>query len=390
MKSEKEFEKDLEAIITMYRDEYNKKRWDESDEIYKKKQEEFKETIQNIHSIKKNEEKIFENGNFSITGKIGKSYLISEYIINKLQKESKIRIIALEDNQKNFAKIVGGEFFDFRESEDLCLNFFTNIDIKYNGRIADISKVVDSVKRMIDPLDEIKIKPEIDIYIEKAIKKAIKKKGRDAGMIDVLKELKKQKTNNDLDKIVTLLYPYGNKDGEYFNLFNGKNNIILNNDLVVFNLTENNKLNQVIFNELMNIINKESWMSSRQQEKSLIIENGEEILNVKSSREIIKKTLKNNERHNANCIVTFSEKHKMTSEFEKNYILDTIYRNKIKSSVLINTNQKDILKSENRSQFHWILTVHPKDSKFIYDERVEKNISELEARKNLSKKENKA
>jgi len=350
---------------------------------------EFEESIKEIFQIPADGEEILKNENksFSIIGKIGKSYLLADHILRKLNTGSKVRIISSLYNQLNFVNILGGQLIDFEE-EKICLNFFSKVELKENNNIRNISRLVDSIKLMINPLNEISLPPEADIYIEKAIKKAFKEKGREAGMKDILRSLKKQKKNDVLEKIITLLYPYGNKDGEYFNIFNGKQNIELNNELVLFNLKkEDRKLNQVIFNEIMNLLIDECELSSRDKEKILIIDDGESILEEHSS-EKIKKAIKRYERFNGTINITFSEINRKNTDLLKEFPINfTLYKeHTLQDCTFLNVNKENILDSEIKSDFHWIFTEHPKDYKKINEKMEKSNLKERDARIFLAKK----
>lgn len=210
----------------------------------------------------------------------GKSFTFNEISLMLLSSGAIVRIIDSLPSYKRLTQLIGGQYEDFTDKKNLCLNFFTHILTKKdeetgeeilvkdkNGReypqIAEeematiipiialmagvegviVSNSSESAKQINDSADA----KFLASSFEEAVILAFRAKGKNAGMFDVWKSLeemrKKHKQEGNerqaalLTNVVTSLKPFSVSDGMYYSYFNGVNNFKLESDFVVVELT---------------------------------------------------------------------------------------------------------------------------------------------------------
>lgn len=207
----------------------------------------------------------------------GKSFTVSDMAVLTLAKNGVVRIIDSLPSYVRTAKSYGGDYYDFSESNRVCVNFFTKILTKKDpetgnpvykdmggGRKQEIISDDDlaTIVPIIGMMCHLKIasngatdSKDINtdtmlIYLssrfEEAVIASFDSRGRNAGMRDVYAYLsevhaKEISDNNDdhvkyLHSILVALESYSVKGRKGYDYYNGINNIDLNNDFVVFEL----------------------------------------------------------------------------------------------------------------------------------------------------------
>lgn len=233
------------------------------------------------------------NKNFIVIGTsgAGKSYFMNDFFQNYLANGTKIRIIDVGRSYVDLCNTLGGQYIEFTDEANICLNFFTNIELEENGEIHadEKSTIIPLIGLMagvaldVEASDDIKLSV-LSQHISKAISIAYRNRKNNAGMEDVISGLEslqqKYKTENgDLDEnlkdLIESLYEYGNINGSYYRYFNGANNLKFDSDLVVLELEEldsKTKLKSVVLAAISHIIGNEFFLGDRSIKKILAID----------------------------------------------------------------------------------------------------------------------
>ena len=242
------------------------------------------------------------NYNFCVIGASGsgKSYLMSDFFNNYLLNGAKMRIIDVGRSYKEYCKSVGGQYIEFTEEANICLNFFTNIQLDKHGNIHEdeMQTIVPLIGLMammsVEINDQTTIEtPVIKSLISQSVTRAFKLRQRNAGMQDVVEameqiatETKNETGDNDtiLLNLIRALYPFSNPDGEYYSFFNGDNNLRFSSDFVVLELEELDTkphLKSVVLASISHIIGTEFFLGDRNQKKILAIDEAWSIMDNK-------------------------------------------------------------------------------------------------------------
>lgn len=232
------------------------------------------------------------NYNFIIIGTSGsgKSFTMADFITNYLENGAKIRIIDVGRSYKSLCQLVGGQYIEFTQESQICLNFFTHILVKEDGTIHedDMQTIIPLIALMamqsVAPEDSNNdLEPATLVgYITEAVNLAYDKKQRNAGMQEVMEALisiataqKKENNGNSdrlLEMLIKALYPFGDPSGQYYQYFNGVNNLKFDSDFAVLELEELDskpQLKMVVLASISHMIQTEFFLSDRKQRKIL-------------------------------------------------------------------------------------------------------------------------
>ena len=202
----------------------------------------------------------------------GKSYTFADFAALNLAAGYQVRIIDSLPSYKRITNMIGGQYEDFTDL-NVCANFFTNILVKKDKNGEVVYEEVDGKKYEVIDNDEMQTLIPIvgmlagvnlqsiqseDIegglsagvlrsVFENAIRKAWRRRGREAGMQEVYevildmakkeKELGNVESFNRLHKVTNALSRYSVKGGSGYSFFNGVNTIEMKYDLATFELT---------------------------------------------------------------------------------------------------------------------------------------------------------
>jgi len=202
----------------------------------------------------------------------GKSYTFADFAMLNLAAGYQVRIIDSLPSYKRITNMIGGQYEDFT-GKDICANFFTNLleARDKNGNI--IYEVFEGKQYSLIDNNEIQtlipilgMLAGVDIkqikegegesgliggvlysVFEDALRKAWRRRNREAGMKEVYEAISQQaevEKKNGNTKAFELLYsvaisykPYAIEGGSGFSFFNGVNNIEMEYDLATFELT---------------------------------------------------------------------------------------------------------------------------------------------------------
>lgn len=380
------------------------------------------------------------NYNFIVVGSSGsgKSYTMADFFTNYLMTGAKIRVIDVGRSYKHLCSLIGGQYIEFTEEANMCLNFFTYVELNDSGQIHEdeLQTIVPLVGLMaMQSLDPEDANNNIDIpviagYISQAITNSFQVRNRNAGMQDVILSLEKilaeQKNNTGetdklLHNLITALYPFGSPQGEYYKYFNGVNNLKFESDFVVLELEEidsNAHLKSVVLAAIAHMINTEFFLGSKKQRKILAIDEAWSIMDNKIVIRFLETMARRIRKYNgASGIIT-----QTIGDFYKNQATRAIFDSSA-TKIFLKQSAESISAAENKGELnldkgiinlmatvtskppmfsellikqdngaffiarlitdklsHWIYTNHPKDMAIIYGIMQEFGIIELDAK----------
>jgi len=220
--------------------------------------------------------------NFLVIGSTGsgKAYSMSDFFTNYLMNGAKIRVIDDSNSYYSICKLIGGDFIEIKPTEEVSLNFFTHIQLNEEGNIHEdeIDIIAPLIKTMIETTDKENAidTDSISEDIIKAIKSAFKSKNRKAGMKEVVTALETLKSDNtDIILTISALNEFADKNGKYYNYFNGKNTLKIENDFTIFDLGElihDQDLKDIVCAAVLYNINTE-FLSRKKLEKNIVMIN---------------------------------------------------------------------------------------------------------------------
>ncbi len=246
----------------------------------------------------------FDNqGNFNIVivaaPRRGKSALTNEYINATLGADGRVWVIDVGRSYEKTCKQFNGQFIEFSDDINVCLNPFTNItDI--NESMELLKPLVSSMSRPVTGATEEEIS-----YIEKAIKASWEEHGTKTTITCIANWLAKQ--TDPLSKNLShLLYSY-TKDGSYARFFEGDCNIDFNNPFIVLELQaldSKKDLQRIIMQMLIFLISQAMYHGDKSQIKTCIIDEAWKQLNSddKSQAEFIEAGYRTAPKHRGNFI----------------------------------------------------------------------------------------
>lgn len=379
------------------------------------------------------------NYNFIVIGSSGsgKSYSMADFFSNYLMNGSKIRVIDVGRSYLELCKAIGGQYIEFTKEASMCLNFFTNIQVNEKGDIHEdeLQTIVPLIGLMAmqaidaDEADNIEI-PVIKGAISQALTRAFKARQRNAGMQDVLESLeqialerKNDTGENDqlILNLINALYPFGHVDGEYYQYFNGDNNLKFKSDFVVLELEEldsKSHLKSVVLASIAHTINTEFFLGDRSQKKILAIDEAWSIMDNKivikfletmarrirkynGASGIITQTIADFYKNKATRAIFDSSSWKFFLQQSKESIqaasgngelvLDNVLMTLLETVKSKPPYYSEVLVKQDSGAFfvgrlitdpvsHWIYTNHPKDMQIINEIIKKYNVSSLDAR----------
>lgn len=223
------------------------------------------------------------NQNIVVIGPMGtgKSFLLNEIIMSCVSQRIRTRSFDLGGSSKSVCVNVGGKHIEFDIDKDMCMNFFTNI-IEIESEYFNEDKGIIEKGMIIHPEEYSTIIPmiglmckqdlkspfgeyaednalrqELSIYIQRAVELAHRRRGKAAGMREVVEALKEIRDKHvkpkglntiNLDSLIAGLHNYGNPNGAYYKYFNGSNNIDISDyDLAVFEFEKLKNMGDLLY-----------------------------------------------------------------------------------------------------------------------------------------------
>ncbi|NQY43771.1 MAG: hypothetical protein HRT87_10550, partial [Legionellales bacterium] len=178
-----------------------------------------------------------DNLNIAVAGSSGsgKSILIKKTIINTIEKDGRAFVFDNGFDYRQICELLDGKLISFEQNANICINPFSVIKSKddfgdrYQNYLSNVLKMIDVV------ICSIVSKGRNLSYMQKAkvsqaIREAWEIHSQDSDFSKIAENLSKidQKLANEMDDYIN--------GGKYYNLVNGKSNIDLTNNFVLFGL----------------------------------------------------------------------------------------------------------------------------------------------------------
>lgn len=229
------------------------------------------------------------NMNFAVVAAsgAGKSFWLNEIALCYLGVGGKVWIIDVGRSYEKLCSVLGGDFIEFTEDANICINPFTsvhNIDEDMEMLKPLISYMMTQGNGSLDGVDM--------SNLEQAVKAAFRKFGQNCTMTNVRDELLdmcKDEGVCPIRDMATMLYPW-TKDGMYGKYFEGPATIDFKNDFTVLELEElksKKTLQAVVLMLLMYRITDEMYVQSRDRKKVCIIDEAWDLMGGGSTAEFI-------------------------------------------------------------------------------------------------------
>ena len=158
----------------------------------------------------------------------GKSFLTQKIVADYLASGAKVWVIDAGRSYLKLCKMVGGEFIEFRQDSNVCLNPFTHIE--------DLHEEMDILKATIakmaapeDILDDYQLS-----RIEQAITSVWEKFGKTANITAVAEWFICQADDPECVRLGRQLFPFAG--GQYTRWFEGENNLDMSNAFICMEL----------------------------------------------------------------------------------------------------------------------------------------------------------
>jgi conjugal transfer ATP-binding protein TraC len=197
----------------------------------------------------------------------GKSFVAQKLICDMRANGGRVWSIDQGRSQEKLCRVLGGQFIEFSEESDICLNPFTHVvDIKEDMDM--LKAVITKMAAPVDGLDDFR-----QAAIEAKILAAFSVAGHDSDITLVAEQCLNDKDMRIRD-IGTQLYPF-TRQGSFGRWFNGKNNVDLTNDYVVLELQELHSkkvLQQVVLLLLFGSISHEMYLTHGRKKLLLVDE----------------------------------------------------------------------------------------------------------------------
>ena len=252
------------------------------------------------------------NYNVAVIGKSGsgKSVFMQELITSIRGFGGKVYVIDDGRSFMNTAKLQGGEFIEFSDKSQICLNPFSIIDetamqqnAEYKGEV--IALIRSMIRQMCEGVkkDSVAITQIQDRYIEEAVQNVWQEKGKDASVSQVRDALAKHIDKRAKD-LAILMRPF-TTDGIYGRFFAGNSNIKLTNPLMVFELAElknKKEFQSIVMMFLMFLISENMYFGDRKTPISLLIDEAWDLLHGEGSATFIEGLARRARKYGGNII----------------------------------------------------------------------------------------
>jgi len=242
------------------------------------------------------------NYNTAVIGKSGsgKSVFMQDLVTSLRGFCAKVFVIDDGRSFMNSCRLQNGEFIEFSDKAQICLNPFSVVDAKImEERLEYKGEVIGLIKAMVKQMCEgqagtEKISMIQDRYIEEAVQYAWQRKKTDASISDVRNYFKQHKDDRAKD-LAILVQPFAKdeeekKEGVYSRFFEGKSSIKLDNPFMVFELAElkNKKdFQSIVLMFLMFLVSEAMYFGDRKTPISLLIDEAWDLLHGEGSKAFI-------------------------------------------------------------------------------------------------------
>lgn len=203
----------------------------------------------------------------------GKSFFTNRMIIDYLSLGGKVWVFDVGRSYYKLCKLLQGEFMEFSEDSNVCLNPFTFV--------TDIDEDLDVLKSLVGKMAA--PNSSLDGYqmaaVEEAIKQVWGRLGTHATISNIADYFANQDDPRETD-LAKQLYPF-TRNGSYGRWFNGDNNLQFDNRFIVLELDHlkgKKTLQQVVLLQLLARIQAELFLTPDSTPRLVIIDEAWELL----------------------------------------------------------------------------------------------------------------
>ena len=205
----------------------------------------------------------------------GKSVTVNDLVLNTLATGGRGWIIDVGRSYYKLCDFVGGQFIEFGQDSDICLNPFSVVT-NYDEEADMLVGIISNMAAPNDQLNDFQTSG-----LRRIVNIVWQRLGNKMTVDDLATELKKEQEQR-LHDIGEQLYPF-TEAGEYGRFFHGENNLDFHNRLAVIELEElksKKHLQQVVLLQMIFQINASIYLDndSLDQEKLVIIDEAWEML----------------------------------------------------------------------------------------------------------------
>jgi conjugal transfer ATP-binding protein TraC len=252
------------------------------------------------------------NYNVAVIGKSGsgKSVFMQELVTSIRGFGGKVYVIDDGRSFMNSARLQGGEFIEFSDKSNICLNPFSIIDAEamkknpeYMGEVialirSMIRQMCEGVKKNSESITQVQ-----DRYIEEAVQNAWQKNGKNAS-ISAIRDCLAEHADKRAKDLAILMRPF-TKEGIYGRFFEGQSNIKLENPFMVFELAElknKKEFQSIVMMFLMFLISENMYFGDRKTPISLLIDEAWDLLHGEGSSAFIEGLARRARKYGGNII----------------------------------------------------------------------------------------
>ena len=203
----------------------------------------------------------------------GKSFLTNDIITSYISSGAKCWVIDIGRSYEKLTHAIGGDFVEFGEKSQICLNPFQIIK-NYNEEADMLVGIVMSMAAMEDKLSDLQ-----HARLRSILKELWDQYGSGMTVDRVAEKLLQDEDRRVID-MGHQLFAF-TSTGEYGRFFNGENNVNFNNALTCLELEElkgRGHLQQVVLLILIYQIQQAMYLGNRDQRKILIIDEAWDLL----------------------------------------------------------------------------------------------------------------
>ena len=289
----------------------------------------------------------------------GKSFTVSDIILNSQAAGQKCVIVDLGYNYQNLNELIGGQMIDFEPKSKLCMNFFTKAVCETDeasgafildedgrkkldkGELMSITMIIGMmmginlrVAKEDKSVEDSARKKYLSALVQDSIQKAFKIEQHNTNLCDVYEQMKEaiegirvsEPSNAQiLAQHWKALAPYAEKTGMHYEYFNGANNINFESDSLILelnNLKGNDDLFYVAYMAVMNFVAAEFFMD-RTRRKLFIQEEAWAVLPVEIIALFLEDLYRRIRKYNGAVVIVTNS----LSDFSHNVATKSMYEN---------------------------------------------------------------
>jgi len=244
------------------------------------------------------------NYNISVVGRSGsgKSVFMQELLLSGLGTGARVFVIDVGRSFEKMCECVEGQFIEFSQHSDICLNPFTVIKEDDPDKETSISFLKSIIGTMAAPTDG--TNDYQNSLIEKGINHAWNTKKNKATITDVADYLLAHE-DRIARHIGTMLTPY-TKEGVYARYFEGENNVNFNNPMVLIELEElkeKKDLQAVVLQLFIMTITNQTFLGDRKTPFYICIDEAWDLLRAKQTGSFIETLARRLRKYNGSLVV---------------------------------------------------------------------------------------